>query len=78
MTADLYDRQYRKIVELMVLPQNGEKTFETGGVRILLRRSGDDVSAFDVSDGRHRTPKELPVETRDGWVWVCVETCTDS
>ncbi|HEY3056465.1 MAG TPA: hypothetical protein VGK31_11105 [Thermoanaerobaculia bacterium] len=73
MAADLYDRQYRKIVELMALPQNGEKRFETGGVLLLLRRSGDEVSAFDVSDGRGREPIELPVETRDGWVWVCVE-----
>ena len=76
----LYDRQYRKIVELETIADGSGSTFETGGTNLRVARAGQRATAFElidaVSPGAATSERELPVEVRDGWVWVCIDLCS--
>ena len=74
----LYDRQFRKIVQLDAIADGSDSVFETGGTSLLVQRSGERAAAFDITQGRpgEVSRKELPAEVREGWVWVCVDLCS--
>ena len=75
---ELYDRQYRKIVELTTIADGANATFETGGSKVRVARNGQRVSAFEMVEeqGLASSEQELPAEVRDGWVWVCIDICS--
>lgn len=79
--VDLYERQYRKIVDLASLADGTRATFETGGTRLQVTRNGDRVVASEIisnvaAGGANESGNELPAEVRDGWVWVCIDLCS--
>ena len=76
--TSLYDRQFRKIAELATIADGSHSTFETGGTSLRVERTGNQAAAFDMTRGLEGqgSGKELPMEVRDGWVWVCVDLCS--
>ena len=76
---NLYERQYRRIVELSALPEGSDSLFETGGTNVRVVRSGTGATAFELiaaPSGGTASERELDSEVRDGWVWVCIDLCT--
>ena len=75
----LYERQYRRIVELSALPEGSSMLFETGGTNVRVVRSGPAATAVELiaalAPGGEPSERELPAEVRDGWVWVCIDIC---
>ena len=76
--TSLYEQQYRKVAELAAIPDGSHSIFETGGTSLMVARTGEQATAFDLTKGAPGAlpQRELPCEVRDGWVWVCVDLCS--